>query len=85
LFVLTRIFPAKSATAQTKAFCFFFSKKKALPCFLWVNLQGGWYYKQEFFWLFVAKKDRLLASVCRIDRAALARVTLIATWYLFRN
>jgi hypothetical protein len=41
--VLTRTFPAKSATAQTKAFCFFFSKKKALPCFLWVNLQGGWY------------------------------------------
>jgi hypothetical protein len=32
--VLTRTFPAKSATAQTKAFCFFFSKKKALPYFL---------------------------------------------------
>jgi hypothetical protein len=46
LFVLTRTFPAKSATAQTKAFCFFFSKKKALPCFLWVNLQGGWYYAE---------------------------------------
>jgi hypothetical protein len=29
--VLTRTFPAKSATAQTKAFCFFFSKKKTLP------------------------------------------------------
>jgi hypothetical protein len=41
LFALTRTFPAKSATAQTKAFCFFFSKKKTLPYFLWVNLQGG--------------------------------------------
>jgi hypothetical protein len=34
LSVLTRTFPDKSATAQIKAFCFFFSKKKALPCFL---------------------------------------------------
>jgi hypothetical protein len=36
-------------------------------------------YKQEFLVLF-CKKERL-SSVCRIDRAALARATLIATWY----
>ncbi len=44
--VLTQTFPDTSATAQTKAFCFFFSKKKALPCLIWVNLQGGSYYLQ---------------------------------------
>jgi hypothetical protein len=32
--VLTGTFPDRSATAQTKAFCFFFSKKKALHSFL---------------------------------------------------
>jgi hypothetical protein len=38
-------------------------------------------YKQEFFGSFLQRKNCLLSSVCRIDRAALARVTLIATWY----
>jgi hypothetical protein len=38
-------------------------------------------YKQEFFGSFLQKKNCLLSSVCRIDRAALAKVTLIATWY----
>jgi hypothetical protein len=32
LFVLTRTFPAKSATAQTKAFCFFFQKEVLSSC-----------------------------------------------------
>ncbi len=35
----------------------------------------------KVFWFFFAKKNCLLSSVCRIDRAALVRVTLIATWY----
>jgi hypothetical protein len=49
--VLTRTFPAKSATAPTEAFCFFFSKKKALPC---LNLQMREGSKQFFF----AKKNQ---------------------------